>query len=127
MSIAESDLQELVSLIHRAAAQVGSEYKLAKALGIDQQTISAWKAGRRACVPADRARLAGFAREDALKELVRSTLAANAGTTRGRQLRQLLGGSLQGIGAGILGGLVLALSMICSPPAMASEPALDDV
>lgn len=123
----DTELDDLRGLIERAGKAVGSEYKLAKAMGIPQQHLSAWKAGTRACVPADRARLAGFAKEDALKELVRATIAANDGTVRGTHLRQLLGGSLRGIGAGILGGLALVLSLISSPPAAASEPARCDV
>lgn len=117
---------ELIALIERAGRTVGSEYKLAKALQVPQAYLSDWKAGRRPCVPADRARLAGFAQEDALKELVRSTIAANDGTTRGEQLRHLLGGSLRGIGAG-LAAVLVGLSLSYGRPAMAGEPARYDV
>jgi transcriptional regulator with XRE-family HTH domain len=52
--------QSLIVLIAKAGTIAGSEYKLAKAMGIPQQTLSNWKAGTRTRSPEDRARLAGF-------------------------------------------------------------------
>lgn len=86
-----SNKDPLNLLIAKAGAIAGSEYKLAKAMGIPQQHISAWKRGIKTCTPPDRARLAGFAREDAVQELVRATLEATAGTLRGEQLMRVLG------------------------------------
>lgn len=80
----------LILLIAKAAAIVGSEYKLAQELKLPPQTITGWKAGRRTCTPADRARIAGFAREDAVQELVRATIEAAKGTKR-EQLQKVLG------------------------------------
>lgn len=87
MSINES----LNLLIARAGAIAGSEYRLAKAMGVPQTHLSMWKSGKKTCTPPDRARLAGFAREDAVQELVRSTLESTAGTLRGDQLMRVLG------------------------------------
>lgn len=42
---------QLEKLIERAAAIAGSEYKVAKALGIPPQQVCDWKAGRRTCGP----------------------------------------------------------------------------
>ena len=81
----------LIELIEKAGKEIGSEYKLAKALGMPQQNLSGWKSGKRTCTPEDRARLAGFAREDALQEFIRATLEKTAGTVRGEQLQRLLG------------------------------------
>lgn len=100
--------QTLITLITKAGTTAGSEYKLAKAMGLPQTVLTDWKAGRRTCTPEDRARLAGFAREDALQEFVRATLEKTAGTLRGEQLRQLLGKSLHQTGAAsvfVLGGM----------------------
>lgn len=77
-------------LIAKAGAIVGSEYRLAKELGVPQHHLSEWKAGRRKCTPGDRARLAGFAKEDAVQELVRATIDAAKGTKR-EQLQRALG------------------------------------
>ena len=93
-------------LIEKAGAIAGSEYKLAKAMGIPQQQISNWKSGSRTCTPPDRARLAGFAREDAVQELVRATLDQTAGTLRGEQLKQVLGKWYQATG-GVLHSVML--------------------
>jgi DNA-binding transcriptional regulator YdaS (Cro superfamily) len=94
MSINES----LILLIAKAAAIAGSEYKLAQALDLPPQTITGWKAGRRTCVPADRARLAAMAQEDAVQELVRATIASTEGTLRGEQLATVLGKWLRATG-----------------------------
>lgn len=101
-----SNQEPLILLIEKAAAIAGSEYKLAKAMGIPQQHISNWKQGTRTCTPEDRARLAGFAREDAVQELIRATLEKTAGTLRGEQLYKLLGKSLQATGGASVSALL---------------------
>lgn len=97
--------QNLIALIAKASQAVGSDAKLARAMGIAQQNISLWKSGERTCTPEDRARLAGFAKEDALQELVRATLEKTAGTLRGEQLRQVLGKWLHQTGVASVGAL----------------------
>jgi DNA-binding transcriptional regulator YdaS (Cro superfamily) len=82
--------ERLILLITKAGAIVGSEYKLAKELGIPQSHLSMWKSGTKTCTASDRARLAGFAREDAVQELVRATIEAAKGTKR-EQLQRVLG------------------------------------
>lgn len=99
-------------LIKRAAKQAGSEYKLAKMLGVAQQRITNWKdEDGITCSPADRARLAAIAGEDAVQELVRATLEKHEGTLRGEQLRQVLGKRLQAIGGASTTGAAVALSL----------------
>jgi len=104
-------MSNLTVLIEKAAANVGSEYKLAKMMGLPQTVISDWKAERRSCTPPDRARLAGFAREDAIQELVRATLETTAGTLRGEQLSKVLGKLLHQTGEGLL-SVVLVLASL---------------
>ena len=84
-------LEKLILLIEEAGLIAGSEYKLAKRMGIPQTMLTDWKAGRRACSPADRAILAGIAGQDAKDELVRATLEREEGTRRGLLLGELLG------------------------------------
>lgn len=84
-------LEKLVFLIEKAGSIEGSEYKLAKKMGIPQQMLTDWKAGRRKCSASDRALLAGIAGEDAVKELVEATLEKVQGTKRGELLGELLG------------------------------------
>jgi DNA-binding transcriptional regulator YdaS (Cro superfamily) len=40
------DLTQTQQLIARAAAAIGSEYKLARALNVTDQEVSKWKAGQ---------------------------------------------------------------------------------
>ena len=68
-------MSQLNSLIERAASIAGSEYKLAQVLGMQQPTISAWKAGKRACSPTDRAALADIAGGNAAEEALEAVLA----------------------------------------------------
>ena len=103
-----SNVDEITQLIEKAGTHVGSEYKLAKAMGIPQRTLSDWKANRRTCTPSDRARLAGFAREDAIQELVRATIDGAKGLKREQLIRVLgklspqTGGALHSVVLGIL-------------------------
>ena len=68
-------MSQLISLIERAASIAGSEYKLAQVLGMQQPTISAWKTGKRACSPTDRAALADIAGTDPAEEAIEGVLA----------------------------------------------------
>lgn len=108
------------SLIEKAAARVGSPHALAKELGVSSSKVYDWRDGRQPCSPADRARLAGFAGEDAVQELVRATLETARGEVRQKQLRQLLEKSSRAIGGVLVCVSLGVLSMIYSPPARAS-------
>lgn len=89
---------QVKTLIEKAVVNVGSEAKLARALGIPQTHVTMWKSGVRTCTPPDRARLAGFAGEDATQELVRATIEQSTGTRR-EQLEKVLGKLLRPTGA----------------------------
>jgi hypothetical protein len=106
----ESMSTEIRQLIEKAGKAVGSEYKLAKAMEVPQHHLSSWKAGTRTCTPADRARLAGFAQEDAIQELVRATI-ENAKGKKREQLMAVLG-KLSHQTGGALHGVMLALTSL---------------
>lgn len=91
-------MSSVVELLTRAAEKAGSEYQVAKVLGIPQSHLSEWKNGKRPCSPEDRARMAALANEDAVQELVRATLEKHRGTKKGDQLFAILGKSLQATG-----------------------------
>lgn len=119
-------MQYVVDLLSKAAKTAGSEYQVAKTLGIPQSHISEWKNGKRPCSPEDRARLAALANEDAIQELVRATLEKHDGTKKGEQLWAILGKSLRVTGAASVTGLVglisAALLMTMAPtPAKAAS------
>lgn len=107
-------------LIEKAGHIHGSEYRLAKEMGIPQQMLTDWKAGRRACTPGDRARLAGFAREDAVQELVRATIEGAKGAKK-EQLEKLMGKWLRQTG-GAAGFAVLTLASTVSAMLYADIP-----
>lgn len=89
------------TLIEEASKVVGNRNKLAKILGVAPSQVYDWHEGRKPCSPADRARIAGFARQDAMQELVRATLENTEGTIRGNQLKQLLGKLLHQTGGAL--------------------------
>lgn len=80
----------LIFLIEKAGRIEGNKKKLAVKMGIAQTVLSDWKMGRKKCGPADRARLAFFAEEDAIKELVKATIEQATGTLKGEQLARAL-------------------------------------
>lgn len=108
------------ALVDKAAEKVGNPHKLAKALGVASSKVYDWRDGRSPCSPADRARLAGFAGEDAVQELVRATLETARGEIRKEQLHRLLSKSSQAIGAA-LGCAMLVLTSLTSSSAEAAS------
>jgi DNA-binding transcriptional regulator YdaS (Cro superfamily) len=106
----------LKTLIDKAARMVGNRCQLAKELGVSPAQVYNWQTGKKPCSPADRARLADFAKEDAVQELVRATMEATEGTKRGDQLRAVLGkwlaqtGAVTGSKAGALMALILGMA-----------------
>lgn len=99
------------ALVERAGARIGSEYKLAKLMDVQQAILSSWKAGTRTCVPADRARLAAFAGEDAVQELVRATIEQAKEGTKREQLMKVLGKLSHQTGAATVSGLLTVVSL----------------
>lgn len=99
------------TLIDKAAEKIGNRGKVAKILKCSPSQIYDWYAGTKRCNPADRARLAALAGDDAVQELVRATLEETEGTPRGEQLKQVLGKWSRQTGAA-LGSAVLALTSL---------------
>lgn len=110
--------EELNLLIDKAAVIVGSDYKLAQALGITRQTVSNWRHGHKPCSPAMRAIMASIAGLDAQAELTRATLESYEGSRVGDMLMRALGKPLRATGAAIasagLSALVIFGSMVPS-------------
>ena len=108
------------TLIEKAAARTGSRIKLATALGVGTSTVYDWERGTKPCSPADRARLAAFAGEDAVQELVRATLETAKGEVRREQLQRVLG-KLSQATIGVLGTALLAVTSLTSGPTEAAS------
>ncbi|MFY7928792.1 MAG: YdaS family helix-turn-helix protein [Oligoflexus sp.] len=90
---------QLVKLIAAAAEIAGSEYRLAKNLGVSPQVVSDWKHGRRTCTPEDWALLAYAAGLDPEEALIRAVVAKHADTPKGERLLTALGKGLLATGA----------------------------
>lgn len=84
-------LEELNLLIDKAAAIAGSDYKLAKSLGVSRQAVSNWRHGHKVPSPAMRAIMANLAGLDAQTELARATVQSYEGTRVGDLLMRALG------------------------------------
>lgn len=96
------DLEQLNELINRAKAIAGSDYKLAKLMGVPAQHISNWRHGSRNCSPEDVAILAGVAGLDAVSWHIRAVLEKHAGTEKGDRLLKVLGKGSPATGAEIV-------------------------
>lgn len=99
------------TLIDKAAEKVGNPYKLSKVMHVSSSQIYDWRDGRKVCSPPDRARLASFAGDDPLQELVRATLEKTEGTFRGEQLKIILGKLLHPTGADLHSVVLVAVSV----------------
>jgi hypothetical protein len=90
---------ELLELITRASDAVGSEYKLAKTMGISTGNISDWKAGRKRCTPEDWALMAFLCGLDPEEALIRAVLEKHSGSKKGEALMSALGKGFRATGA----------------------------
>ncbi len=95
----------VIHLIDKAAEKCGTRYKLAQALGVAPAQVYDWREGRKPCSPADQARIAAFAGEDALQQLVRATIDQAKGDVRREQLVKVLGKLSHQTGAALVGVL----------------------
>lgn len=107
------DLKQLNELLDRAKEAAGSDYRLAQALCVPRQHVSAWRKGTRAPTPEEVAMVAAEAGLDAQAWLVRATLEKHEGTAKGDQLARVLGKCLLATGAVLASGGVSAAA-ICS-------------
>lgn len=89
-----TQLETLNELIDYAKAIAGSDYAIAKQLGVPRGHVSAWRHGQRTATPEDQALLAGIAGLDATTWLARATIAKHEGTAKGDRLLKVLGKTL---------------------------------
>lgn len=116
-------LEELNLLIDRAAAIAGSDYAVAKSIGVERQAISNWRHGHKPCPPEMQALMASVAGLDPLQTLARATVQKFEGEKKGDLLMRALGKAsrLTGAAAGIAGAVALAIFGLISPkPAQAT-------
>ena len=83
--------KDLIVLIDAGRSIAGSDYKLAKMIGVTPQTVSNWRHGEKPCPPADVALLASVAGFDPQEWLTRATLWKYEGTDKGDRLMRVLG------------------------------------
>lgn len=94
-------LEELNSLIDKAAASAGSDYKLAQSLDVPRQKISNWRHGLKTATPEDQALLASVAGLDPIATMARAVVQKHEGTKKGDQLMRALGKALLATGGAI--------------------------
>lgn len=94
-----SQTDDQISLLDRAKAIAGSDYKVAQVLGVPRQTISNWRHGVKPIPPEDQALMASMAGLDPAEFLVRAVVLKHQGTAKGDRLMKVLGKSSLAIGA----------------------------
>lgn len=92
----------LSQLIEQAAAHAGSEYKLAKLIGVPQQNLSAWKHGRKSCPVADQVLMADIAGLKPEEWAARALIAQHQGTEKGDKLYKALSKLVGATGAALV-------------------------
>jgi len=86
-------------LIDLASNAAGSDYKLAKELGVSRGNISDWRNGRRPCPAGDVALMADLAGMDPEAWGIRAIVAQYEGTAKGERIARVLGKALLVTGA----------------------------
>lgn len=102
----------LIELMDRARSIAGSDYKLAKQIGVTPQTLSNWRHGEKPCPAADVALIAEVAGLDPQEWLSRATLWKYQGTAKGDKLHKALGKTSAAI-TGVLVSSGAAAEVIC--------------
>ncbi|MGY8590819.1 helix-turn-helix domain-containing protein [Paracidovorax citrulli] len=110
-------LEELNSLIDKAAEVAGSDYKLAQTLGVSRQIVSNWRHGHKTATPEDQALLAGIAGLDPVATMARAMVWKHEGTAKGDRLMRVLGKALLATGAAIGSAGASAAAIFGSMPA----------
>ncbi|MFT3721255.1 hypothetical protein [Pseudorhodoferax sp.] len=106
---------ELIFLIDRAKEIAGSDYKLARLLGITGQKLSDLRHGRKNAQPEDYALFASVAGLDPVAEMTRAMLRKHEGTKKGDLLMRALGKSSLAIGAAIASAGAHASAIFSTP------------
>ena len=91
----------LTQLMDQASEAMGSDYKLAQALGQSRGAISDWRHNRRPCPIEDQILMASMAGLEADKWAVRAIIAKHEGSAKGDMLYKALGKALLATGAAI--------------------------
>jgi hypothetical protein len=89
---------QLTELIKRAEDARGSTSAVAKAMGVPNPIVFAWKSGARTCTAEDRALLAEIAGVDPIPEIAAALLERCAGKPKEERLRALLERRLKSVG-----------------------------
>lgn len=115
-------LQQLNELMDKAKSIAGSDYALAKQLGVSRMKVSNWRHGHQPCPVEDQALIAALAGLDPAEFLVRAVVLKHQGTAKGDRLMKVLGKSSIAIGA-VLGSVGAVAHQISSmaPIATAAE------
>jgi hypothetical protein len=106
-------LDSLNELIDQARSIAGSDYRLAKTLGVPPGHVSDWRHGRRTATPADQALMAHIAGLDAVQTLARATVQQYEGKAKGDALMKALGKASLATGA-VLGSVGASAHQIFS-------------
>jgi|ERR1035437_5847797 hypothetical protein len=93
--------QDVQTLLDKAKAQSGSDYKSAQEIGASRMNLSAWRCGRKHIPAADVALLAQLAGLDAVEWTARAVAGDHEGTPKGAKLQAALKKALVLTGAAI--------------------------
>lgn len=101
--------EDLTQLFDLAAANVGSDYKLAQLLDLPRQRISNWRTGTQTMSPEDVAIVANIAGLDGVSWAMRAMVSKHEGTAKGDRLMKAVGKALLATGAAVASSGVHAM------------------
>jgi len=91
----------LDQLIDKAAAKCGSDYQLAKTLGVTRSTVSQWRYGKKSCPVADQVVMADLAGLEGVEWVARALIAQYSGKAKAELLKSALKKALVLTGAAV--------------------------
>jgi transcriptional regulator with XRE-family HTH domain len=100
-----NELERVQRLIAEASARIGSQNKLAKALGYDKANLSEWANGKRPCPTNAQALMADMAGLDAAQVALHAMVASERNPQRREQLFRILGKGYRQLGGAALSAM----------------------
>lgn len=126
MDAIDKDLERVRRLIDEAAAKIGGQNKLARAMHYTSANVSEWRKGTRSCPVQAQALMADIAGLSPQELTLYVVIEQERNPERKERLLEVLGKGFARMSAACL-ALIFASGVWGSKPALAAEPALHDV
>jgi DNA-binding transcriptional regulator YdaS (Cro superfamily) len=120
-----NDLSRVQRLIAEASARIGSQNKLAAALGYDKANVSEWMNGKRSCPVQAQALMADMTGLDGTEVALHAMIQSERNPQRKEQLFRILGKGFRQLGGAALAALFAGALWAFNPAPAAAATSYD--